>query len=73
MAHAREDADTLHLCRGEAYQCTGGWLAPTVPREGLASDGTDHDAQALVARLRTTTYGEVPIRCPMGTASTTEH
>lgn len=86
VLHAREDSDTLHLRRGEAYQCTGGWLAPTFPREGLASDGTDDDAQALrgaeravfiasardgalVARLRTTSYRELPIWCGDGCTS----
>lgn len=47
VTRARAGADTLRLRRGEAYQCTDEWLAPTFPRDGLASDGTDSESKTL--------------------------
>ena len=86
VLNARDGADTLRLQRDTDYRCTEGWLVPTFPSEGLASDDTDDASRALrgaeravfvagakdgalVARLRTTTYNELPIWCGDGCTS----
>ncbi len=80
VTHAREGADTIRLRRGVAYRCVNGWLAPTLAAEGLAGDGTERAVRgaergvfvasardgALVARLRTTIYRELPVWCGNG-------
>jgi len=86
VLNARDGADTMRLQRDTDYRCIEGWLVPTFPAEGLASDDADDASRALrgaeravfvagakdgalVARLRTTTYDELPIWCGDGCTS----